>query len=159
MKILLGCNNKYGAVQIEIGKFLYRSAEVLGNINRSAVFTQQNLFAYIKFGKIDNNIARIIFPQNTIFKPLKYYIPPFLIGVALIINFFKFATKAFIRLIESFIHPRIHCFPECNHVFIALFPFLQHFLRFVNQLWVISCFFFKHHIIIADKMVAFFTDL
>src|SRR3989344_178980 len=147
MMILFGCCYDNGLVKFVIVILLLCKMKVLGDINRSSISAQNNLFAKMMktlvriVGKINKQGAVRIFFKHSFLDSLFNNFFCEVVEIAFVVVFIKENAEFFIGIFKSAVCPGIHELPQCTNLFVALLPLDQHLLCFLFKLGVFFQFF------------------
>ena len=146
--------------------------KVLGHVYGCAISAQQQLFVEPFVREVGPHRAILFFEQDTVFKTSQYNFLPEEVCLRFMINLVERNTHPVVCHIKALIHPAVHFVPQGHHLTIALFPFFEHLLGFLQErgflfgfilchaltyklLYFLFILLVENHIIFTDKVIAF----
>ncbi|MPM19096.1 hypothetical protein SDC9_65514 [bioreactor metagenome] len=133
------------------------SPHILGHVEAGAVLAKQDLLVQLDGFEIDPYRAVLLAVENTLLKTFENLILTVLVGFGLIVVGIEADAHLLIALLKAVQRPAVHQLPQFNDLFITGLPLSEHLLGLVLCAWIILGPLGKHHIILADQVVALDT--
>ena len=134
--ILFTCNNVNQLIESPVIVAADSSSNILGNINRSSIFTKKNLFLIISVFTFTNNVCNInthrtvfCLKENALFKALHNFVFSLKVSFAFKIVFIKADSGTLVSFLYTVEGPAVHLFPESMNFWVTCFPLNQHIFR------------------------------
>ena len=111
----------------------FSCADVLRHVNRCAVRTQQQLFVQSVGGEVCPHGIVLPLVKHSFCHPFFHFFFALGVSFGFVVYFIKIDSEFTVCFVKTGVHPSVHSVPQRAHLFIALFPFQQHFLCLADE--------------------------
>ena len=132
--LLLVAHGVHLAVEVgEVGKSEDGCADVLGHVNCGAVAPEKEFFVQAVVGEVHPDGAVLFLKEHPVDQALLHMLFAKEVGVRLVVELVERHAHGVVGLVEAFVHPAVHGFPQRHDLFVAFFPALQHRAGFLQH--------------------------
>ena len=111
----------------------FSCSDVLRHVNRSAVGAEEKFLVQPVGGEVCPHGIILTLVKHSFCHPFFHLGFSFGVGIGFVVYFIKIDSQFTVCLVETGVHPSVHRVPQRAHLFIALFPFQQHFLCLADK--------------------------
>ena len=109
-------------------------SDVLRHVDSGSVLAQEQFFVQTLVAEVDPNAAVVLFEKHTSLQTSSHLVFSEQVGVRFIVEFIKIDAHLGVRFTKAVVDPVVHGAPQFDHFGLALFPAVEHGLRF-EQDW------------------------
>ena len=108
--------------------------DVLRHVDSGSVLAQEQFFVQTLVAEVDPNAAVVLFEKHTSLQTSSHLVFSEQVGIRFIVEFVKIDAHFGVRFTKAIVYPVVHGSPQFDHFGLALFPAVEHGLRF-EQDW------------------------